>query len=187
MANGKILLAGYRQTFAVTRGESDLSPAVARLRRDGSLDHSFGRKGVRVLASGGEIEVLDIAPTPDGGVVVEIGNEIEAAFWKLTRGGSVDTDFGKRGWLKVRGKREKPGYHEELFMAPQLAVLPSGKLLLVATGFPNRGPNRRFRVVAVRQQPSERTARLRRNRLRPRRSPRAALRKAGPVPRQARW
>lgn len=86
-ANGEILLGGYRLTHAVGRGESNLHPAVARLRPDGSLDRSFARKGVRVLAGGGEITVLDIAPTPDRGIVLQIGNEIEAELLKLTREG----------------------------------------------------------------------------------------------------
>lgn len=117
-ANGGILLAGSRQGGSVGRGESQSSPALARLRRDGSVDRSFGRKGVRVVAGGGEIAALDVAPTPDGGVMVEIGNEIEAALLKLTGDGSVDTDFGKHGWFELRARREKPGYHEELFVAP---------------------------------------------------------------------
>jgi uncharacterized delta-60 repeat protein len=158
-ANGKILLAGQRQTYAVGRGEIYLSPAVVRLRPNGSLDRSFGKKGVRLLAGGGENAALDVAPTPDGGVVVEVGNEIEAALWKLTRGGSVDADFGKRGLLEVRGRREKYGYHEELFMVPRIAVLPSGKLLLAATGFPDRGPDDWVRVVAVRLHPDGRVDR----------------------------
>lgn len=155
---GKILLAGSRQTYAaVGRGEIYSSPVVARLRSDGSLDRSFGQKGVRVFGESGEIAVLDVAPTPDGGVVVEVGNEIQVALLKLTRNGSVDTGFGKRGWLGIQqGRREKYGYHEELFVAPQVAVLPSGKLLLAATGYPNRGPDDWVRVVAVRLHPDGR-------------------------------
>ncbi len=157
-ANGKILLAGHRQIYAaVGRGEIYSSPAVARLRSDGSLDRSFGQKGVRIFGESGEVAALDVAPTPDGGVVVEVGNEIQVALLKLTRNGSIDVDFGKRGGLEIRqGKREKYGYHEELFVAPQIAVLPSGKLLLAATGYPNRGPEDWWRVVAVRLHPDGR-------------------------------
>jgi uncharacterized delta-60 repeat protein len=158
-AHGQILLAGYRQRSASSRGETNSSPAVARLRPDGSLDRSFGRKGVRVFPGGGETAVLDIASTPDGGAVVNVGNEAVFALLKLTHEGSVDSEFGKRGWLEVRGKREKYGYHEELFVTPQLAVLPSGKLLLAATGYPNRGPDVTFRVVAVRLHPDGRVDR----------------------------
>lgn len=159
VANGKILVAGQRQTHSVGRGEIYSSPAVARLGPDGSLDRSFGKKGVRLLAGGGENATLDVASTPDGGVVVEVGNEIEVALWKLTRDGSVDTDFGKRGLLEMQGRREKDGYHEELFVASQIAVLPHGKLLLAATGFPNRGPDDWVRVVAVRLHPDGRVDR----------------------------
>jgi uncharacterized delta-60 repeat protein len=157
--NGDILLAGYRQSSGVIRGENEMRPAVARLRRDGSLDRSFGREGVSILASGGEIEILDIALTPEGGIVVDVGNEIESILWKLTRDGSVDRHFGKGGWLEVRGKRKRNGWHEEAFLAPQLAVLPSGKLLLAATGSPNRGPDDWFRAVAVRLRPDGRVDR----------------------------
>jgi uncharacterized delta-60 repeat protein len=158
-ANGDILLGGIRVNHAVNRGEGDYSLAVARLKSDGSLDCSFGRKGVGILPGGGEIEAFDIAPTPSGGVVFEGGNEIEAFFWKLTRDGSVDRHFGQQGFLELRKRREKPGYHEELLVAPRFAVLPSGKLLLAATGSPNRGPRQPGQVVAIRLRPDGRVDR----------------------------
>jgi hypothetical protein len=114
---------------------------------------------VSILPGGGEIMTFDIAPTPSGGVVLEGGSEIEAFFWKLTGDGLVDRHFGKGGFLELRKARKKPGYHEELFVAPQFAVLPSGKLLLAATGYPNRGPSSGFRAVAVRLHPDGRVDR----------------------------
>jgi uncharacterized delta-60 repeat protein len=155
-ANGDILVAGLRVNYEVNRGESSYSLAVARLKPDGSLDRPFGRNGVRIFPGGGEIEVFDIAPTPFGGIVMEGGNEIESFLWKLSRDGSIDRGFGNRGFLVLRGKREKPGYHEELLVVPGLAVLPSGKLLLAGSGSPNRGPNYWVRVVAVRLLPDGR-------------------------------
>jgi uncharacterized delta-60 repeat protein len=153
-ANGDILVGGIQ----VSRGEGDLSLAIARLRPDGSLDRSFGRKGVRILPGGGEIGVFDIAPTPSGAIVMEAGNEIQAFLWKLNGDGSINRDFGSRGFLELRGKRERPDYHEEVFVAPGLAVLPSGKLLLAGSGSPDRdrGPNPWVRVVAVRLLPDGR-------------------------------
>lgn len=158
-AGGKILLAGWRVNRPAGRGESNAQPVIARLRPNGSLDRSFGRNGVRVLGGGGEDAVLDLALTPDRGIVLQIGNSIEAFVLKLTSEGSFDRGFGQGGWVEIRGKRQKYGYHEELFVAPQLAVLPSGKLLLAATAYPNRGPNPRFRVVALRLRPDGRVDR----------------------------
>jgi uncharacterized delta-60 repeat protein len=145
-ANGDILVGGL--------GDSSL--AVGRLKPDGSLDRAFGENGVTVLPLGGEVEVRDIAPTRSGGIVVQGGNEIETFLWKLNRDGSIDRHFGKNGSLEVRERRKVGGRLEELFYAPGIAVLPSGKLLLAASGSLYRGKVERSRVVAIRLHPDGR-------------------------------
>ncbi len=149
-ANGDILLGGIRVNYEVDRGESSFTLAVARLRPDGSLDRSFGRGGVSILQGGAEIGVLDIAPTPSGGVVIEGGNEIETFLWKLRRDGLTDRSFGKSGVVDPRAGRKVNGVLEELSYVPGIVVLPSGRLLLGATGFLYKGRGGRFRVAATR-------------------------------------
>jgi uncharacterized delta-60 repeat protein len=155
-ANGDILLGGIRVNYSVERGESSFSLAVARLRADGSLDRSFGGDGVSVLPGGAEIGVFDIAPTPSGGVVVDGGNEIKTFLWKLRRDGSTDRSFGRSGIVEPRSARKVDGVLEEQFFVPGVAVLPSGRLLLAATGFLYRGHGGQDRVVAIRLLPDGR-------------------------------
>jgi len=154
--NGDILLGGIRVNYSAGRGESSFTLAVARLRPDGSLDRSFGGDGVSVLSGGAEIGVLDIAQTPSGGVVVHGGNETGTFLWKLRRDGSTDRSFGRFGIVEPRSARKVDGVLEEQFYVPGVAVLPSGRLLLAATGFLNRGHGGRDRVVAIRLLPDGR-------------------------------
>jgi uncharacterized delta-60 repeat protein len=155
-ANGDILLGGIRVNYSVDRGESSFSLAVARLRADGSLDRSFGGDGVSVLPGGAEVGVLDIAPTPSGGVVVDGGNDIETFLWKLRRDGSTDRSFGRSGIVELRSARRVNGVLEEQSYVPGFAVLPSGRLQLVATGAMHRGDGGQDRVVAIRLLPDGR-------------------------------
>jgi uncharacterized delta-60 repeat protein len=154
-ANGDILLAGIMVEYASNYGDEDRL-AVARLKRDGSLDRSFGKRGIDLLPYWGEIGALDVTPTPSGGMLVEGGNELEATFLKLKRDGSIDRGFGHGGYREIRGRPVRNGHNEELMLVPGVDVLPSGKLLLAATG-----TNRAFvsHVVAVRLRPDGRVDR----------------------------
>jgi uncharacterized delta-60 repeat protein len=154
--NGDILVGGIRVNHEEDRGESDYSLGIARLKPDGSPDRGFGKNGVRILPRGGEVEVRDIALTPSGDVVILGGNEIESFLWKLNRDGSIDRHFGKDGFVEVRERRKVGGRLEELSYAPGVVVLPSGRLLLAASGFLYRGQGGRSRVVAIRLRPDGR-------------------------------
>jgi hypothetical protein len=135
--NGDILLGGVRVDSAGDAESayiSELDLGVARLKPDGSPDPSFGKSGVRVFPVGDEIEALDIAATPAGGVVVEEGNEVSAYIGKLGRHGAVDRHFGHDGWLAVEGRFGKSGGRRQVLPTPGFAELPGGKLLLAATG-----------------------------------------------------
>jgi uncharacterized delta-60 repeat protein len=151
-ANGDILLGGIRVDLA-SNYESEYSLAVARLRPSGSLDRSFGRMGVSILPASGEIVPFDIAATPSGGAVLEGGNNVETFFCKVTADGSFDRHFGQAGFLELKGLRGKSAHHEGLSTARGFAVLPSGKLLVAATGSPAFN---RHRVVAFRLWPDGR-------------------------------
>jgi len=132
-ADGDILLGGIRVDRPSNLGVADFSLAVARIRADGSLDRSFGGDGVSVLPGGGEIGALDIAATPTGGVVVDGGDAFYGSFlWRLHRDGSTDHGFGRSGIVEIR----RPGAKDDEFgiYAPEIVVLPGGKLLAVAAG-----------------------------------------------------
>jgi uncharacterized delta-60 repeat protein len=144
--DGDVLVGGIRLDSSSRYGSAaDLM--LARLTPAGSLDHSFGRKGVTIVPVDDEIEAFVVAPTPSGGVVIEGGNEIEAFLAKLRRGGAIDRHFGHRGYAEVVGYESLPGAPGFLIGAPGLAVQPDGRLLAVAAG---SRPGKPEGVVAVR-------------------------------------
>lgn len=144
--DGDILLGGIRVN-SFSEGFSDVSAVVARLRPDGSRDRSFGEGGVSVLPGSGEMGVIDIASTPSGGVVVDAGDRFGSFLWKLCRDGSTDRDFGRAGVAEPITTRPETIFGP--LYAPEIAVLPGGKLLLAGSGFRYRGD----RVVATRLLP----------------------------------
>jgi uncharacterized delta-60 repeat protein len=144
--HGDVLVGGIRVDSSSRYGTAaDLM--VARLTPAGSLDHSFGRQGVTIVPVDDEIEAIEIAPTPSGGVVIEGGNEIEAFLAKLRRGGAVDRHFGHRGYAEIVGYESLPGAPAFTIGAPGLAVQPDGRLLAVVAG---SRPGKPEGVVAVR-------------------------------------
>jgi uncharacterized delta-60 repeat protein len=152
-ANGDILVGGDEQTIAESRGLSDATPAVGRLLPNGAVDRSFGNDGKRVLQGGFESGVLDIAPLRGGGLVAEGEGYLGIAVWKLTSSGQMNANFGKHGALNLeggRGKKERYGWEEELSWVDRVGVLPSGKLLLAATGSRYDGRDTRYRALALR-------------------------------------
>jgi uncharacterized delta-60 repeat protein len=148
--DGDILVAGVMIEYSDDYGfEARL--VVARLKPDGSLDPSFGRRGVARLPFRGEIEAPFVASLPSGGIVVEGGNEIESFFiWKLKPDGAVDSHFAYGGVQELRSRPTPRGRHEELFLLPGAQVLPSGKLLFVAAGERYRHHTSEYPLVAVR-------------------------------------
>jgi uncharacterized delta-60 repeat protein len=152
-ADGDVLVGGSKQTYAESRGGSDATPAVGRLLPNGGVDRSFGNDGKRVLDGGFESGVLSLAPLRGGGIVAEGGGYLGIAVWKLTPAGRMNPNFGKHGALnleKGRGHKERYGWEEELSWVDRVGVLPSGKLLLAATGSRYDGRNTRYRALALR-------------------------------------
>ena len=88
-----------------SRGSTSLGGdlAVVRLRRDGSLDRGFGRRGIRRLGFGGDDFAFDLALRPDGGVVVagRGGRGQAMAVARLRPGGALDPAFGRGGRAMV--------------------------------------------------------------------------------------
>ncbi len=145
--NGDILLAGLRY------GQSEVADlSIARLKADGTLDRSFGQAGVKTFGIGGEIEVMGIAATPSGGVLVEDGLPGEAVVLKLKPDGSYDHRFGDGGYGPIRGKPMPGGEGNLLHLNRGFTVLSDRTLLVAAYG--PRAPRvtvkgRRERPVAV--------------------------------------
>lgn len=149
-ADGDILLGGG--DLASHHGRECLQ--VIRLKTDGSRDHSFGNGGVATLYCNlYEEQVLSLAPTPSGGVIVAVGNNGEIGVMKLRADGSQDRHFGHGGFYEMPFHRQVHGRTEDLLPVSGAVVTPSGKILLAASGYALGGPER---VVAVRLLPDGR-------------------------------
>ena len=93
--DGRIVVAG-----STSVGRDML---VARLRRDGSLDPGFGRRGLRRVGFGGDDFAFDMALRPDGRIVVagRGGAGQGMAVARLRPGGALDPAFGGDGRATV--------------------------------------------------------------------------------------
>jgi uncharacterized delta-60 repeat protein len=93
--DGRIVVAGSTSLGA--------DMIVVRLRRDGSLDRGFGRRGIRRIGFGGDDLAFDLALRPDGGIVVagRGGRGQTMAVARLRPGGALDPAFGRRGRATV--------------------------------------------------------------------------------------
>jgi uncharacterized delta-60 repeat protein len=158
-SNGGIVVAGTRQTIVDNRGLSDAVPAIGRLLPDGTVDRSFAGGGKRILDEGWEAGVSSVVPLPGGGVVATGEGYLGLVVWKLTAAGRMNPRFGKHGVLHLaegRGWHHGYDWEEELGWRDEVAVLPSGKLLLAANGerYDDRGSH--YRAVALRLKASGR-------------------------------
>jgi uncharacterized delta-60 repeat protein len=96
LQGGRIVVAGEGRDAAGARF------GVARLRPDGRLDRSFGRRGHRLVSFGRRrlATAHAVAVAPGGGIVVAGSAAIEdqapqVAVARLTRGGALDRRFGR--------------------------------------------------------------------------------------------
>jgi len=96
----------------------------------GNLDSTFDLDGIAFPALPAGIELLDVAPTPDGGLVAVGTNAMTNAMVavKLTNSGQLDTSFGTAGIVTVPA----PGTGVTA-IAYSVAVLADGSLLLGGT------------------------------------------------------
>jgi uncharacterized delta-60 repeat protein len=143
-------------------GNGGLNFAAVRLRRDGSLDSSFGNGGIATVAIGGSAIANAVSIQPGDGKIVLAGTALvspmagrpghnEFAVARLNGNGAIDTSFGTSGtttlsppaaaWGMVRqsdGKFVLAGQEEyngtSAYMAAR--VLPDGA---VDSGFGNGG------------------------------------------------
>ena len=91
---GRILVAGY-----YVRGTrmQDGFPVVVRLHRNGTLDRSFGHRGVARPRLGLSMLTSKIALQKDGRIVVAGSADEKFALIRLTRNGKLDRSFFNRG------------------------------------------------------------------------------------------
>jgi uncharacterized delta-60 repeat protein len=117
-ADGRIVVAGWNSTPA-KRSEF----ALARYRRDGSLDASFGSGGKVLTSVGSDSGARGVAIRPDGKLVVagwsgHIGTRLALA--RYTRAGRLDPSFGRGGKLLTSCE----------FYSGAVAIQPDGKIVV---------------------------------------------------------
>lgn len=123
--NGRIVVVGDWATFT-----------VARLRRDGDLDPSFGRSGVARIPDsliGGISHAQDVAIQPDGRIVVAgyasgpggVTADAYLVLARFLRDGRLDPSFSDDGFLYT-----KLGFDETYVAAYGLALQDDGKLVV---------------------------------------------------------
>ena len=148
---GRIIVGGSKQTLPESRGLSNAVPALARLSPNGSVDRSFGNRGVTLLPSNGESGVFSLGVDGNGGIVAEGPAYIGTAVWRLNGSGALDRRFGKKGMVTIegRGRYEQYGREEELELVDRVGVRPDGRILLAGTGS-RYVEGARYRLVALR-------------------------------------
>ncbi len=104
---------------------------VARLLPGGSLDRSFGGRGLVASTSdlhleapefGGYDQLEGLAPTADGGVVISSATSLDATVLRLDPSGALDPGFGTGGLVSIPGHDAGP-----------VVVQPDGSIDLVST------------------------------------------------------
>jgi uncharacterized delta-60 repeat protein len=149
-SDGDVILGAARVDSVAETDEFDESIVAARFTPEGAPDPSFGDGGVKNLGDYGEAEAMAIAATPSGGLALQIGNSSEMSLLELEPDGALDRGFGRHGYFFL-GHRRTPSGSESLSFAPGLVALPSGKLVLAATGFGGHGvAGGVFRALAIR-------------------------------------
>jgi uncharacterized delta-60 repeat protein len=99
----RIVAAGAGRLISGSRGGF----GVVRLRRNGSFDRSFGRRGKRVVAFRHGAMPVGISTAPRGRLVIAGNAGLEDFGWqpaaaRLNRNGSIDRRFGSRGRVRTR-------------------------------------------------------------------------------------
>jgi uncharacterized delta-60 repeat protein len=128
-----VVLQGRRVVVAgAGRDAAGARFGIARFRRDGRLDRSFGRRGHRVLGFGSRrlAHAFALAAMPGGDLVVAGSATVEdrppqVAVARLTRDGALDRRFGR-----VRTPPGPFGGH-----ALAVAAQPGGRVLVAGRAF----------------------------------------------------
>lgn len=129
---GKLVAAGDDFKYSEFPGEPSRSKfALARYRRDGKLDTSFGSDGTVETGFGDSFARAEaIVVQPDGRVVAAGGSDGRFTLARYLPDGSLDDSFGTRGKVQTAFERGRAGI-------AALVLQPDGKL--VAAGVSGRG------------------------------------------------
>ena len=125
--DGRIVVAGFASTSA-----NGKDFAVARLLPDGSLDQTFGTKGLVTIpfTSGGSAfaddVAYDVAIQPDGKIVLAGSARFDFAAARLNADGSLDTSFAGKGQTTI--VFGPGGFDAD--EARAMAIQPDGKIVL---------------------------------------------------------
>lgn len=130
LGNGKIVVGGQDLLAPYPEGAG----IVARYRRDGSLDASYGTNGVATTPPRALLACEAIAVTPDGKTVCAQtdGSGSEGVVVRFRRDGALDRSFGDGGFAVT----------DRTYAFTSVAVQPDGRIL--AGSATNRGQLARF-------------------------------------------
>jgi uncharacterized delta-60 repeat protein len=118
-ADGKLVLQGWRVDSLL---DPTVHPILVRLDADGSLDSSFGTRGILELRT----PPADVLSAPDGKLIVlEEGFNTPAALERFDRDGALDPTFGTDGVVTLTGAHTF-----------RLAREPNGRLLVLEPNQP---------------------------------------------------
>jgi uncharacterized delta-60 repeat protein len=131
--NGKIVVAGLN-----TRANLPYRFAVARYRRDGRLDRSFGRHGKTTADFGGAslLEALRLKRSGEIAVagISGTGTENNVALARFTRSGALDPAFGVGGRLLVSSLPPNADPELSRFSQPSMVFAGNGDLVTADDG-----------------------------------------------------
>lgn len=142
--DGKIVVAGYASTSA-----SGKDFAVVRLNPDGSLDQTFGTKGlVTVPFTSGSSTFIDdvaydVAVQDDGKIVLAGSSRLDFAVARLNADGSLDTTFAGKGQTTI--VVSAGGFNAD--EARSVVIQPDGKIVLAGS---SDGTNFQYDFAVVR-------------------------------------
>ena len=94
--DGKVVVAGH------ACGNGRCKFALARYRRDGTLDATFDEDGKLTTGFVGGASASDVAIDPDGRIVVVGGSDDRFAVARYQPDGSLDATFSSDGKMKIR-------------------------------------------------------------------------------------
>jgi uncharacterized delta-60 repeat protein len=125
LRNGKIVAVGFAGSDSAFSGDL----AIARYKRDGSLDAAFGDGGVVVTDFfGGRDEASAVAVQPDGKIVVvgtaRAGANPDFAVARYDRDGTLDATFGSGGTVTT-------DISGEFDQATGVALQANGRIVVV--------------------------------------------------------
>ena len=105
-------------------GGDELDIALARLKRDGSLDRSFGNRG-RITTHSGNLAASSVAIQENGRIVVTSLYGRNFVVMRFLRNGRIDRTFGRRGKVTTN-----LGGNDD---ADSVAIQRDGRILVAGT------------------------------------------------------